>query len=857
MYAYQDVGADTIDQYLPMMAYETDFLKQCLTGEYDLGYGLGKFTGGYLFKYLNPVNLPLLLLGENHLPAALMISLYLKYVGICFFALCFFFRLLKSEKAAVICALLWTFSGYAVLWGQHYQFLTAILAFTVAVCGFQLFLDDDEKKYLVIPAMAYLAMVSYYYLYMSCFFFLAYGIIYLRTRGYETIRILKKAGKFFLCMIPAVLMAGATLIPAISDFLNSSRVEQVAAGVGDVSVIYPLNVLMAMLARLFSNDLFGVGDLFYGPVNYYECAILSVSILFVFAFVYLLLSKYWKRTLGVGLLCVAALCIPAFSKLIVFSTEAQRWTYLLCFAQVITIGVAMDDIFARWKERDFKKVLLRSVAVTDIVLVAVAMLLVWYHGYTGGWILNQQACGLVVAIVVMYHVGLALAFRSKRGYAILLTMVAVELVTTNYAAVNQRDTVSVEQWEEDMYYDGTADVVRWIQAQDDSVYRVAKSYWSVHYCDSLIQNYNGVGIYSSVNSAELIELAESYGFGGASHRIRFDGTDVLSNSMLGVKYIIAKSEESLNPDFYEKIYDDGTHAVYENRYWLGFGWWYDQQVSMEELEDTTVMEKALLLSQACGTDEMDLSLDTAAAEQTVDLIPLLTAAEQCQVQEQSDRLTLTGTGAGMTLYFDVPELEDRWLVSGVRVELSAQTGSSMYLLVATEDRDFSWDHSDVTGFTSGSGTYYLDNTDLSKATGIQLEVSLVSQDITIESLELILVDADALTQALSDRQSVSIANLIQDGNAFRATVTNPYEERAVLCLPLVYSDKWTATVDGEPAQVLSVNGGLTAIEMEPGEHQMRLVYQDMVYTWPLIVSAVCIVLFLLLYSADRRKVRKI
>lgn len=87
MYACCDVGSDTVDQYLPNICYETELIRSGELEGYQLSYGFGKYVAGLLLEYLNPVNLPLLLLGQSNLPAALMLSLYLKYVLICLFAL--------------------------------------------------------------------------------------------------------------------------------------------------------------------------------------------------------------------------------------------------------------------------------------------------------------------------------------------------------------------------------------------------------------------------------------------------------------------------------------------------------------------------------------------------------------------------------------------------------------------------------------------------------------------------------------------------------------------------------------------------------------------------------------------------
>lgn len=858
MYAYADIGADTINQYLPATVFELDSLKEGIGGVYDLQFGLGRYSGGYLLKYLNPANLALLVFGKEYLHIGLLVAMYLKYAAICLFSLLFFVRLLKNEKAAAVCALLWTYSGYAVLWGQHYNFLSSTLAFTVAVYGFQLFLENDRKKLLVVPAMAFLPLISYYHLYMACYFLLIYGVLYLAFQKNSFLQILKKAGWFVLAMIPAVCIAAGSLLPAIADFLDSFRTDQVTQGIGGMSLIYEPSVILSFAARFLSNNLIGVGNNFRGPVNYYECAILSVSLLFIFAFVYLMQRKHWKRVLGITVACVILLCIPFVSRMIVFTTENQRWTYLLCFAQVIAIGFALSDILAHWKEEGFQKIFLRTVIISDVLLAMFAGVMIWQDRRVGGNWLDLKACITLVLIAFLYHVAFLLMYKTKKVFQILLAAVALELLMGNYATVNDRETITVDEWYNDMYNDGTAQVVQWIQEQDDSLYRINKTYYSAYYTDSLIQGYNGMGTYKSTNSAELVNLARSYGYSNARNWLGFDGSDVLANTTLGVKYIIARSGTYMNPEYFEGIYDDGTYAVYKNRYWLGFGYLYQEEMTESTIPYSTTLEKAMQLTQAYYvTETVEASEDPEInGTKAVDLLPYLTDSYQCDVVTQGNGLKLTGTSQDMLLYFDLPELEEDWMVSGVRIKMTTQSDSRIKLFTATDSYDFCVEHYDSFSYQEGSGVYYLDNTVPEKVNEIRLDVSEVAQDITIESVELLLADGQKLQENLKHLQENCVTDLTQEGSTFRGTVINPENSSAMLCVPLIYSDHWEAAVDGQPVKTVNINGGLVGLEVGSGEHNITLVYQNNTYTVGAIVTVVSTVAFVFIALALRQRRRK-
>ena len=843
MYAYTDVGADTVDQYLPVMVYETNRLREGILQGYDLGYGPGRYTGGYLLKYLNPVNLPVLLLGEARLHIALLISLYLKYAAIAALALVFFARLLKNEKAAVLCSLLWTFSGYAVLWGQHYHFLNAILGFTAAMLGFQLYLEESRYRFLAIPAVALLALTSYYHLYITCFFLLAYGLIFLGCRGTKLPEIAKKAGLFLLTMIPALCVAGEYLLPAIGNFFASDRVGQVASGGAD-PLLYSRDVIMAYGARFLSNDLIGTGDGFLGPTNYYECAILHVSALSLFAFGWLLTGRHRVKAVLIALGCALALAMPGVSRMLVFSTTAQRWTYLICFVQVIAIGLCLKELMTGWAEKATRKRAVFALILGDLMLLGLGLLLYRYHIRVGGWLLQPGACRILLGTVALYHGLFLLAGKWRRGaFALLALAVAAELIAGNYACVNDRGTPTVEQWYEGMYHDGTGEAVAWIRGQDEGLYRINKTYVSVSDCDPLMQDYYGLSVYNSTSVAELLELARSFGYSQAGNRVRFEGTDLLANTMLGVKYVIAQRGEELSPDFYTKVWENETHSVYENRFWLGFGYLYTERIPGT---GNTSLETAQNLSRGWfATGEESPEKESL----TRDLLPGLAERVNCTA-DAADPLTVTGTDLGMQLVFDAPELPEGMLVAGVRVEMTAESAGGLCLLTAAGE-DFREDRYDIAYYSAGTGEYFLDALD-SRPDRIRLDLSWVPQTVRINAAELILVDGQALSDNLSKLRETAVTDMVREGNAFRCTAE--CAEEAMLCLPLIYSSHWEATVDGAPVETRSVNGGLVGLALAPGAHEVRVEYTDGWYDLGMAVSGLSIVLMsAFLFWIYRRK----
>ena len=156
----------------------------------------------------------------------------------------------------------------------------------------------------------------------------------------------------------------------------------------------------------------------------------------LFCIVYLLQTKYRKRVLAIWLAGGIALIMPITSRLLVFSVETQRWTYMLCFAQVLAIGYALKDITQNHREGKCRRSLIRSLLLADVLLALLGCGMIfcdWW--YSGNW-LSKDACIVLLVILAIYHGVFAVLMLGKRTGWVLLLAVIAEMVLCNYATVN-------------------------------------------------------------------------------------------------------------------------------------------------------------------------------------------------------------------------------------------------------------------------------------------------------------------------------------------------------------------------------------------------------------------------------------
>ena len=858
LYAYQpeDIGSDTVMAYLPRFIYSIRNVLGGWKGGYTLQWGLGAFCTAPLYEFLNPLQWPILLFGEGQIGLGIICSVYCKTALTCLFAWLFLRRVFRTDKIAVIGALLWSANSYIFIWCHHYSFLTSFAALTMTLYFFQLYLEGEKGRVLLIPSLAVLASSGYVSTYIGCVFFAVYGILYLAFRGSPWRVILKKAGIFAAELIVAVGIAAPYLVPALADVLDSTRTPVSSAAGRSMSMwLYSGRYLMAFLARLLSGNLLGVGNAYVGPTTYNEVACLSVTALFLFAMVWLLQGKDRKRTAVIAAALMAALAMPITSQVLNFSAVNQRWDYLLCIAEIFAVVLALREIFAEVRTADGQKRLFRTVLVTDAVYM-ILLAILWAAQRPLELDVRLKPAVLLAVFAALYS-GFFLTlgkWKRKGGYAFLLLLVSAELIVCNWDTLHDRMLVTTDEWNHALYYDATEEAADWIAAQDGGIYRINKTYDSAGYNDALVQGYRGMAVYSSTNTKELSNYYSSMGYvlrqgDLPPNWIRFSAGDDIVNTLLGVKYLIAQPGDAVNEDYYREIYSDESHVIYENRYALGFGYLYSDQISKAEFDAANDEQRRMLLTEAYYLTDEAAEDDPGAPIEVpgTDVLEIQTEwvdAVNCTVAVTDAGLQVEGTGDDMQLFFDWPEIPEGWSVSALTVTGQAEEDSYCQVFVATEDGAYREDQSVLESYEAGTFSCRVDVTQYGTPVQLRVDPSAAAQTLTIDSIQLHLVNDALAGENLRELQQSCMTDLAQEGNTFTGTVSNPNADGAMLCIPLICSSHWTATVDGEAAEVVNINGGLVGIALESGAHEISITYHDNTQAVGRAVGAVSLLVYL-------------
>lgn len=845
-YLYLDVGADTMDINYPLYCLFSEVVHGGGYEAYFLNTGLGMDMSSYLYQYLNPLNLLVILLPQKWIPWGILLASYLKLLLTGLFGYAFFVRIIRSEAGSFAAALVWTFSGYMMLWGQHYGFAASIAMFTVFLYLVQRYVSEEERSRnaVLVLWITLMLFTNYYFLYMSGLMGALYVLVYLllcrKSPKVIAAKLLGLAGMGAL----GICIGGTCLVSTWNIFQDSIRAGTVALEAETALRPYSLSWLLGFLARLFSNNAMGIGNAYTGPGNYYEIAMLSVSVLVFPALIYLLAGKKTRK----GTACLLALSLlllamPLTGKLFTMNSAAQRWSFLLCLEEALAIGMFLR---LAMEERDRRKL---AGSVLGGVLAACLFLALLYWGEGQGYYELQWIwLGLSGGFLAAYALWLLLCAFWDRGTAEkrlraatagVLVLLCAELAAVNFPTLNFRENPTRNQLAAGYYNDGTREAAHAAAAGEEEPYRIAKTYESASENDGMAQDYPGLSVYLTTVPRELIQLRNQYGAEGISINFAdFDDGNDLRSALLGVKYLLALPEETPSEALWQYAGGAGGKNYYTYRGALPFGYLYDSCWDREDLQDMDETERILAsfagfhfggeasdtaYPDAADTPAAEEIRDLETAEEGISLLELPLEVHDCGAVQDEAGIRIEDMGEDPYLVLeDVEQAFGGGLLQTVTVQAEVAEPVDFALYYQTEGDDaFSQDQICIFTLSPEEDTW--SGTLPPDVTSLRLDVSTATE--TAELRELRVNACEELNAAYGRLRDSKVTEITWEDSCYRASVENDYGQTGMLCVPFLYSRGWHAYLDGEPAEIYNVNSGLTGIEIPEGSHEVLLEYR--------------------------------
>ncbi len=748
------------------------YYHRVLSGQDSLFYSFTKEMGGNVFGlfayYLSsPFFLLALISPPSVMPEMIALITALK-IGAC--GLTFSIFLIHVYKKDNICVVLFSCAYALMTYSMHYSmcimWLDGVIWLPLVLLGIERILDGKSPLLLLISYTA--ALISNYYTAYMTTIFAGLFFFYRWTAREDKksvkdiiIKLLKVIGTGAL----GILLSAWVLFPTLMDIMQGKLATSAYVADGFLN-----KGIESIWRRLFIGQYDSITN--SGTPNIF-CGVLCALMIALF-----FLNPKIKLRVKLAALCMYAVLIVSF-----FIKKADmawhlfqypnwypyRYAYVFNFFSVMLAFAGFINI-----DKAQLKYMLAGAAVYAVVLI-----FVWYAKHD---VLTNIKLARLTMVLAAFYAAAVVLYHSQPEYrqracAVLIAVTCAELIANGFYTLKGLDGEHKFKLRGE-YTDKVAtisDAVRYIKTADDGFYRAEKTISRTDN-DSMSFGYNGMTHYSSTYNNNVRSFNRNMGMLQESVLIRYMGSTIITDSLLGVKYIVSDSDVN---DDYELIYENDGCRIYKNPYALPIAF----AAPVSSLETPSYSGSFMRNQDAFMSSVLRQSVVTRVG--TADF----TASEDAMYYFESSRkyggnIKLTVNGESVPYKYDKHEKKLFYLgrfSKGDRVQVT------------------------------------LDNTDAQR----RITVYAVNDDAVRQNIENKINNCGFTVTDHGRRWIEGESELKHDQLLF---TTIPYEKG------------WRVYVDGERKEVEKAQGVFLAVRAGEGRHTVRFEYRTPGFAGALIVS---------------------
>lgn len=843
-------SVDGLEQYYPYFVYEGQWLRDIASSLFSgqgLQVPLWSYTLGYGSDILatmdvifDPLNLLSGLCPEQYseylFQFLIVFRLYL--AGAAFSLLAF--RLGTGRFPTLIAALLYAFCGTALAVAFWPAGAWPMVLFPLLLLGVEKMLAG-ERPYVFILTIAAFFIISYYFSYMACIFLVPYcatRVIIVKGWGgvgQFALWVLRFLGA--LCV--GVLIAGISLGPSLAGLFGNERFIE---GTVEVALLYTPSFYFEVIAGFLGTT--GVGSDCY--IGYGGLAFLACVLLFA--------QRKQHRLLK---LCFVVMVIMLFlpicgSILNGFNYATNRWAWAFALLVCFIVAKMLPDLLAVGSRESIILVIASLAFVAFTVIIPQAR--------------TEQtvfAC-VVLAATLMVVVQKGLPSRTRKiGIAACLVAGlacnAFYFISPDEGGIGKSSTPLGTLYQRltslspNSLVANVDDEGQWRYDADPSALARLRN-------DSAVLGLSGIDFYNSFYNSYIDAYHTELGVAGTNINFSYrdSGARAMLDTLAGVKYF-------LTPTGVKPPYNYGTGApvtsgevveknyeVYEVKNGLPLAYVYDSAISRAAYDALTPAQRQESLLQGVvleeGSSLPEAQLDLASHELEPELKPGPGASvEDGAIVVKSAGATLQLTFEGLAdsetyLYADGLTYQPvspwdatseealakmTWYKKAYLYKQSLEwSAPTDYFIKVTSDRGTTAReiaNSVNTWHMYGGKDEWLVNMGYSGEAQSTITLTFNQAGIYhFDKLTAVCQPMASFDDRVSNLKDTPVENLNLGTNEITCSVDAAKNEALFLSVP--YSEGWSATVDGRPVDLKRANTGFMAIELAPGNHDVKLTF---------------------------------
>lgn len=828
---------------------------------YDLGYGADFLLSG-AGNMNDPLNLVSVICPQRYAEIVFIALIFVRFflAAVAFSLYCLSHK--KSYGATFIGSISYVLTGYIILWAvlRHPNFLNVAIVFPLILMGADK-IFKQKSPVVFILALAASFFFSVYFSYMVCIALLGYCLIRYfvcrETKGIKDFCFLVLRFIGYICV--AALLAGLVLIPEVQILLSMDR----------VSVERPIELL---------NSIGG----YWGEIGSLSGSIVSTRGAYIGAFslicifILLVAKKHFdlkeRRALVVALsICLVGFITPYFGHILNgFGYSTDRWMFVLSFCAaytvVLCVPIIKDLTCAEWKR------------VTLCIVPVILLLVLYWLDY-----LTIQAGAAMLIFVITFVV---FFFIAKKGTwkqsVVLLSVVSIlgtGILVNIYAGIlgisYAKQFFELGELNKKIDSSPAALIASSNYETDNYRFDQAKLHWVRNV--NVLYGVKGVNFYSSFYNQDVDIFRQELGISDDHFNYRFVGNDSRAalEYLVGAKYFVASKNDSSRVPYGYDLVDESNkkYNIYSTKYALPLSFACSKIISADDYASMNMLEKQDALTQGCVVEgeTTNVSYDSSTSYGGAKIVSYDGVVLQGN--------TLFVTKAGGKIQIDLKQQSDAEnYLCFENFQFEDMTPASLREVAGkgSADQSLRQKWNETKWQPAGKAVVYIDDgnvkqditlsttRDVGYGGKVNWAIHLFSQSdvVTIEFERTGKYTFDSLYSASQSSEAIAnnIENLALDDivdtsfekDKIESKVgASPKNERWIF-YSIPYSNGWSATIDGEPAQITKADTTFMAIQVDGNSHEIVLTYETPGIRIGLICMIIGVVaLFVILYRYRR------
>ena len=841
-------GCQTIDQTVQAAQSGAGIALPYYT--YNMGYGadVPMTMGSYL---QDPVNIIPALMPNELIGISYPLMTWLRMVLAAFAFSSYSLSHGRSRKSTFVAALAYATCGFIVELGafRHPKFIDWAVLLPLILQGCDKIFEKRSPA--LFTGMLFLQFfISIYYSYMSCIVVLVYCVIkYFFAPRQRSVRdFARLVGTFLLFGGIAFLVSGLFSIPQIMALLSQGRATS-------GGTVVPLAFTLKYYAKITAH--------FIGAAGTTDGMITgAVSTIGLLAFV--LCGKHFNRDERkpwiIGLvICFAGVLIPFLGHVMNgMGYATDRWMLVLAFVCSNILAMTLPKL-SSLDVQDWKRMKIGIAVVAVLTTLYGCAQIAMSDGWRGMIWPICMTCAFVVVFLVLKKLSAgSRPFAQAIGAAVCVLACATMTATfycsplgenwgttfpkhgTTWANMSQRNPAAAVE-----------------ELDDAGLYRYSLA--RVHNSmknSALIHSVMGVDYYTSYYNQHVDDFRQGLGISDHHMNFSFIGSDsrLAIEQITGVKYYVVKSR-----DFWRVPYGfadtgiehDGFH-VFKNAHPVPLAYLAQGVIDNADYDALGMIQKQETLLQAAVVDEGKLKMEQAEVQTKFDSkqIPY-TVSGSDGLSIDGNTISVTKKNATITLEFEGLAQSETYLclynlgfdpylpsqlaqAKGDGASLKTKIRDVLYTVPTTYpitasigDRTKTADPATPSHLRYGGKVDWVFNLAYSQEPATQMKISFQEVgEYTFDDMQIVCQPIRPVVEESAAIAEQGLNDLELHANGMSATTELADEDPHLAQFMFAYTPGWSATVDGQPAEVVRTDVAFLGVEVQgKGSHEIVLSYE--------------------------------